>query len=200
VVWQEWSGRAGIQFVDVPQASRRALREWLRVNGQNESQAEAFAFVTVESQETPPQQESGSPLGSQSDSAVRLSRTKSEPGDEIAAAARLRLESGNRRGQTRYSCRIGAEVYRAGTTIPHRCNLTDLSGGGCYLEMTAPFHKGGSVEIVVRTTEQKLKLAGKVQSAHPGYGMGIAFDLKTDDERKGVQQLIDYVAATAETI
>ncbi len=41
---------------------------------------------------------------------------------------------------------------------------------------------------------------GKVQSAHPGYGMGIAFALKTDDERKGVQQLIDYVAATTENV
>jgi len=199
VVWQEWSGRAGIQFVDVPQASRRALREWLRVNGQTESQEEAFALVTVQSQQTPlqdpPLQET-----SQSGPVAHLSKMKSEHGDEIAPAARLRFEPGNRRGQTRYACRLGAEVYRTGTTIPHRCNLTDLSGGGCYLEMTSPFNKGGSVEIVVRTTEQKLKLAGKVQSAHPGYGMGIAFGLKTDDERKGVQQLIDYVAATTENI
>src|SRR5271166_457633 len=29
VVWQDWNGRAGIQFVDVPQASRRVLRAWL---------------------------------------------------------------------------------------------------------------------------------------------------------------------------
>src|SRR5271155_5150003 len=32
VVWQDWNGRAGIQFVDVPQASRRVLQEWLAVN------------------------------------------------------------------------------------------------------------------------------------------------------------------------
>ena len=32
VVWQDWNGRAGIQFVDVPQASRRVLQEWLKVN------------------------------------------------------------------------------------------------------------------------------------------------------------------------
>ena len=32
VVWQDWNGRAGIQFVDVPQASRRVLREWLQMN------------------------------------------------------------------------------------------------------------------------------------------------------------------------
>src|SRR5271163_3382294 len=32
VVWQDWNGRAGIQFVDVPQSSRRILAEWLQRN------------------------------------------------------------------------------------------------------------------------------------------------------------------------
>src|SRR5271166_6603896 len=31
VVWQDWNGRAGIQFVDVPQGSRRFLQEWLKM-------------------------------------------------------------------------------------------------------------------------------------------------------------------------
>src|SRR5580704_3009711 len=30
VMWQDWNGRAGIQFVDVPKASRKALHEWLQ--------------------------------------------------------------------------------------------------------------------------------------------------------------------------
>jgi CheY-like chemotaxis protein len=30
VMWQDWNGRAGIQFVDVPQASRRILSQWLQ--------------------------------------------------------------------------------------------------------------------------------------------------------------------------
>jgi CheY-like chemotaxis protein len=32
VVWQDWNGRAGIQFADVPQTSRRVLHEWLQKN------------------------------------------------------------------------------------------------------------------------------------------------------------------------
>ena len=195
VVWQEWSGRAGIQFVDVPQASLRALRAWLRLNVRDDSQeAPSLSSVTVELQDTPlPEPSAPNPvLPVASVSAVERG------GDAQENWARVRSEPGNRRAQTRYACRIGAEVYRAGTTIPHRCNLTDLSSGGCYLEMTSPFHSGASVEIVVRTTEQKLKLMGKAQSAHPGYGMGVAFTLNTEDERKGVHQLIDFVATTAE--
>src|SRR5579863_3255500 len=32
VVWQEWNGRGGVQFVDVPKASRRLLDEYLGAN------------------------------------------------------------------------------------------------------------------------------------------------------------------------
>jgi hypothetical protein len=56
-----------------------------------------------------------------------------------------------------------------------------------------------TVEIVVRTYEIKLRLNGEVKSSHPGYGMGVLFHLNTDEERHGVQQLIDFVAATAES-
>ena len=195
VVWQEWNGRAGIQFVDVPQASLRALRTWLRLNVADDSEeAPSLSTVTVELQDTP------LPELSAPNRVLRTARVSAVERGGAAQEnwARLRSEPGNRRAQTRYVCRIGAEVYRPGTTIPHRCNLTDLSSGGCYLEMASPFHSGASVEIVVRTPEQKLKLVGKAQSAHPGYGMGVAFTLRTEDERKGVQQLIDFVAATAE--
>jgi DNA-binding NarL/FixJ family response regulator len=194
VVWQEWNGRTGIQFVDVPQSSLRAMRAWLRLNVRDDSEeAPSLSKVTVELQDTPlPEPSAANPV---------LPMASVSPvvrGDAQENWARVRSEPGNRRVQTRYVCRIGAEVYRAGTTIPHRCNLTDLSSGGCYLEMASPFHSGAAVEIVVRTPEQKLKLVGKAQSAHPGYGMGVAFTLKMEDERKGVQQLIDFVAATAE--
>jgi len=195
VVWQEWNGRAGIQFVDVPQASLRALRTWLRLNVADDSEeAPSLSTVTVELQDTP------LPELSAPNRVLPTARVSAVERGGAAQEnwARLRSEPGNRRGQTRYVCRIGAEVYRVGTTVPHRCNLTDLSSGGCYLEMASPFHSGASVEIVVRTPEQKLKLVGKAQSAHPGYGMGVAFTLKTEEERQGVQQLIDFVAATAE--
>jgi hypothetical protein len=44
-----------------------------------------------------------------------------------------------------------------------------------------------------------LKVRGEVKASHPGYGMGVSFRLSTKDERDGVQQLIDFVAAAAES-
>ena len=111
------------------------------------------------------------------------------------AAAKADFEN-NRREQTRYSCRLGAEVYRTGSSVPNYCCLTDLSSGGCYLEVHLPFPKDSSVEIIIRTHELKLRLRGKVQASHPGYGMGIAFELKTKEERDQVKQLTDFVEST----
>ncbi len=65
--------------------------------------------------------------------------------------------------------------------------------------MPLAFAAGSAVEIVVRTHEMKLWVRGEVKSSHPGYGMGVSFHLNTKDERHGVQQLIDYVAAAAES-
>jgi len=104
----------------------------------------------------------------------------------------------NRRTQARYACRLGAEVYRTGTSVPHYCCLTDLSSGGCYLEVNLPFATGSSVEIVVRTQDMKLRMRGSVQTSHAGYGMGVAFELKAKDEQASVKKLIDFVAATTD--
>ena len=101
----------------------------------------------------------------------------------------------NRRAQARYTCRLGAEVYLTGTSVPHHCCLTDLSSGGCYLEVSLPLPQASTVEILVRTYEMKLRLRGTVQSSHPGYGMGILFELNTKEQRGNVDKLIDFVAA-----
>jgi hypothetical protein len=127
-------------------------------------------------------------------------RAQDKDNSELASAgvARVNAEAGNRRDQVRYACRLGAQVYRTGIAVPIHCCLTDLSAGGCYLEVSLPFSKGTSVEIVVHTHEIKLSLHGAVQASHPGFGMGIAFELKTEEERDQVNQLTDFVAASAE--
>ena len=191
IVWQDWNGRAGIQFVDVPQASRRVLREWLQINlAEAPMQQLASEDVQVEHSIRP-----------SDDGSLATARGKKQDVDssEGEAVARLRNEPSNRRGQTRYACRLGAEVYQQGSSVRNYSHLSDLSPGGCYLEMPLAFAAGSAVEIVVRTHEMKLRLSGLVKSSHPGYGMGVSFHLNTKDERHGVQQLIDFVAAAAQS-
>ncbi len=195
LVWQEWNGRAGVQFVDVPTKSRQLLEDFLEAHlPQGEGKQEFFNEndVTVEMEE---------PAGVSVISRERNTDHGAQTAvvEEVAppaTASESTTDSTNRRTQTRYNCRIGAEVYRTGTSVPHHCCLTDLSSGGCYLEVSLPFQQGSSVEIVVRTHEMKLHLRGNVQASHPGYGMGVAFELATKEEQANVRKLTDFVAAT----
>jgi CheY-like chemotaxis protein len=194
VVWQDWNGRAGIQFVDVPQSSRRVLQEWLQMHLTEEPQASSAAREEIEHSIRP--SEESVPAIEHNEKQQKENHDAN--GRDGEAAARLRSEP-NRRGQTRYACRLGAEVYQKGSSVRNYCHLSDLSPGGCYLEMSLAFAQGSPVEIIVRTHEMKLQLSGDVKASHPGYGMGISFKLNTKDERRGVQQLIDFVAAAAES-
>lgn len=201
VVWQEWNGRAGVQFVDVPRSSRRLLDEFLAANLSKPSTGPApeqsvelqaphpVATLTVSEPKTPEQKVSR-----------RQSHQESKPAREEVATAVLDKtpQADNRRTQARYACRLGAEVYLTGTTVPNRCCLTDLSAGGCYLEMSLPFPQTATVEILVRTYDMKLRLRGTVLTSHPGFGMGIGFELISKDEQGNVKKLIDFVAATTD--
>jgi len=206
VVWQDWNGRGGVQFVDVPKASRKLLDEFLSVNLPSESgkdsgsdPGEQLPDVTVEMEEplqmatvsVAEQTHGGKPSH---DSATQ---SQAEPAPSLQVLSSVTRDD-DKRTQLRYACRLGAEVYRTGTAVPNHCCLTDLSSGGCYLEVSLPFVSGSSVEILVRTYEMKLRLRGTVQASHPGYGMGIAFDLKAKEGRENVRKLLEFVASTTE--
>jgi CheY-like chemotaxis protein len=195
VVWQDWNGRAGIQFVDVPQGSRKVLQEWLKMNV-TEAPKRPLASDAIEVERSIRPMED--PVAD-----VQVEQPRSEKQEANSgsgeAGTRLLSDPDNRRGQSRYACRLGAEVYQKGNSVRNYCHLSDLSPGGCYLEMPLAFSQGSPVEIVVRTHEIKLQLSGEVKASHPGYGMGVSFRLSTKDERHGVQQLIDFVAASTES-
>ena len=244
VVWQDWNGRSGIQFMDVPKASRRLITDFLRPVLPAAQVQESVAGVTVEMDDTlqavgvgvvessvepsvehhiehhvehhvqhqvehrpeprpatrPESRPAARAERRPEPGADRRAELRAEDNSELASTgvARVNPDAGNRRDQKRYACRLGAQVYRTGITVPIHCCLTDLSAGGCYLEVSLPFSKGTSVEIVVHTHEIKLNLRGVVQASHPGFGMGIAFELKTEEERDQVKKLTDFVAASAE--
>ena len=167
VAWQDASGRTGIRFVDVPQASRRVINAWLTQN----------SFKTRNDSGDTPAPKIGDTVAS-----------KPEP---------KRTDAGNRRGERRFACKLGAEVYKLGATIPNRCTLSDVSEGGCYVEMPTPLTSQTGVEIVIRTKDMKVKIRGQVQAVHPGFGMGVRFMFRDIAEQEEVMRLLTIVAAGA---
>lgn len=195
VVWQDWNGCGGVQFVDVPKASRKLLDQFLSKHlpkGKETQELFDVTDVTVEMEDSEARSVTSPEWTSHHGPEVAVAEEVAPP-----VAATATADPNNRRSQTRYNCRVGAEVYRTGTSVPNHCCLTDLSSGGCYLEVSLPFPEGSSVEILVRTYELKLRLRGTVQASHPGYGMGVAFELTTKEEQSNVNKLTDYVASTS---
>jgi CheY-like chemotaxis protein len=198
VVWQDWKGRAGVQFVDVPKTSRRLLDEFIGASLRNAASRRQIADVAVQVEEL--LQPAGVAVAEQTHG-IGVSHASAKAAAAHAAIGHKdagRRDSKNRRTENRYACSLSAEVYRTGISVPHRCSLTDLSTGGCYLGVALPFPAGSPVEILVRTYEMKLRVRGSVLTSHPGYGMGVGFELKTSEERESVEKLIEFVALTTE--
>jgi len=187
VVWQDARGQVGVHFAHVPQASRRMLDAWLRKGLPRQEEQDETTTLVLESpdieldEEPAPVESSPAPVSS------------SAP----ASSSESVLES-ERRAQARRACRLGVNIYGPGGGALQHCILTDISGGGCYVETTHPLAEGSNAIIELRTQELQLHVRGKVQSKHPGYGMGVEFKLRTEEEREQVKKLTEYVDSQLE--
>ena len=170
VVWTDFTGRIGLSFAKVPQSSRQLLDSWLKGNMHRQTEAGAVAPEIGEQVQGPVFSLVGAGLDT----------------------------AGNRRVQSRLSCRMGAEVYALGSKVPQHCNLIDISPGGCYVEMISPFPPGTVIDIIVRTENFKTRLKGKVRSAHMGYGMGVEFMLNGPDDKAQVKKLLEAQASQSQ--
>lgn len=73
---------------------------------------------------------------------------------------------------------------------PIRCQLTDLSLGGCYLEITSPFPLSTRVTLSMRAGGVEVRAQGVVRVMHPDKGMGVEFTLGTADHRAAVEKFL----------
>jgi CheY-like chemotaxis protein len=191
VAWQDASGRTGIRFLDVPQSSRRLMQTWLQQNNAQPAPGRSAQPSTNKPSATQPSAQSG-PLGENApepDDSALVSNVGNRRAEHRFATA------GNRRGEHRFACKLGAEVYHLGSNVPNRCILSDISEGGCYVEMPSPLSAQSGVEILVRTADTKLRISGQVLATHPGFGMGVRFMFRDTVEREEILRLLAVLSA-----
>lgn len=73
---------------------------------------------------------------------------------------------------------------------PIRCQLTDLSLGGCYLEMASPFPVATRLTLSMRAGGAELRAQGIVRVMHPDKGMGVEFTQGTQENRAAVEKFL----------
>jgi hypothetical protein len=78
---------------------------------------------------------------------------------------------------------------------PVRCQLTDLSMGGCYLEIVSPFPISTRVTLSMSAAGVDLRVEGVVRVMHPDKGMGVEFTQATAQHREGLEKFFGVLTA-----
>ncbi|HKW17420.1 MAG TPA: PilZ domain-containing protein [Terriglobales bacterium] len=86
----------------------------------------------------------------------------------------LQQRNGERRRWPRVKCSISVEIRPSGQPVIWG-KASDLSEGGCFVEMPVPLPLGSRFAIAVWLQETKLPLEGRVVSVAPGFGNGVCF-------------------------
>jgi PilZ domain len=97
----------------------------------------------------------------------------------------------DRRASPRVKCTNSVEVYRTGEKAPIRSRTSDLSLGGCFLEMPNPLPKGTQIRLALWVKEFKLWTSGEVVTSTPGFGIGVRFTEMTEQNRNQLKQFLD---------
>lgn len=78
---------------------------------------------------------------------------------------------------------------------PVRCQLTDLSLGGCYLDLSSPFPVSSRVLLTMRAGDVEVRAQGIVRVMHPDKGMGVEFTQATPEHRATLEKFLGVLAA-----
>ncbi len=81
----------------------------------------------------------------------------------------------DRRQFVRHPCRIDALVMIDNGAYRLQGRITDISLGGCYVEMMSPLPVDTMVDLSFKLGDTPLYLSGRVRSSQPNMGMGLSF-------------------------
>jgi len=76
---------------------------------------------------------------------------------------------------------------------PVRCQLLDLSLGGCYLDITSPFPVSTRITLSMRAAGVEFRTEGVVRVMHPDKGMGVEFTQSTPEHRGLLEKFLSVL-------
>ena len=133
---------------------------------------------------------------------LKLHFTLPGAGHEVAVGAEIAWQSAGHQAGVRFVdvaaeiqlqikewlARQSPEFEEDDPPIP--CKLTDLSLGGCYMELPVPFPLRARVIVSMKVEGVQLRVEGVVRVAHTEIGMGVEFARKTDEQRRQVETFL----------
>jgi PilZ domain len=101
----------------------------------------------------------------------------------------------DRRRDPRHSVEVQIELREDGSDVPIRMNTTDLSRGGCYVELMLTLPVGTYITATLWFSNCSVRMRGRVVTRHPQFGNGIKFLKFEDDGEKVLAQYLDAINA-----
>src|SRR5450759_2094797 len=81
----------------------------------------------------------------------------------------------DRRHHPRYTVQVQIEIRQEGSDFPLRLETTDISRGGCYIQLMIPLSVGIRVQAILWLDGYPIVIRGLVVTRHPQFGNGIMF-------------------------
>jgi hypothetical protein len=101
----------------------------------------------------------------------------------------------DRRRSPRYAFIADVEVTEPLSDTTQRARTSDLSIGGCFLDMLNPSPKGTNIQVKMSHADSSFTARARVAFVVPNLGMGIAF---TDIDRSQVSVLQKWLSQTSQ--
>ncbi len=96
-----------------------------------------------------------------------------------------------RRRHPRVRASLQIESRPEGTDVPMRLETTDISLGGCYVEMVLTLDVGARLDISLWLGEQKVITKGVVVTRHAQFGNGIEFMGMSPQDQNLLRRFLD---------
>jgi c-di-GMP-binding flagellar brake protein YcgR len=99
-------------------------------------------------------------------------------------------KTGERR-YTRVKVSLPAEARHVMENFPRRGQISNVSEGGCYIEMVQTLEPPTCVDVVLWLNDQKIQARAEVVCRHAHLGNGIRFTRMSDDDKKKLRDFVD---------
>jgi hypothetical protein len=105
-----------------------------------------------------------------------------------------------RRRFPRYRCEGKAEIRVPDSTTVIWGTVTDLSSGGCYVELPSPLAMGQVAKLDLSVLDVTIVIEAKVAVVHPMFGMGVAFTNCNQQEFQKLQEILYHLSGLSEPL
>jgi hypothetical protein len=101
---------------------------------------------------------------------------------------------GERRRYPRIEVALQVQVRLQSSDVPLRTQTTDISLGGCYVEMPSTLEVGAMVDLRIWLADQEVHTGGMVVTCHLQFGNGIMFTGMSFEDKNRLSCYLDAIA------